>query len=151
MKCAATTIVDGNVRTCSYAEGVDHELHHSCDLGGLKCCDWKTSAEFNEGIGDDGYYTAHVTKPITSKARWDLIPWEQLQAVERVLTHGLSKHGSEFGWKERTRAEHVQALLRHAIEYARGKRFDEDTKQPVLAHVVARALFVMFHDGEVLK
>lgn len=140
-RCAATTIWKGEVKTCDrdHSDNVAPNSHSAATGGALRIS-WSSSAEFDEGV-----------RPIDEiKARWDLIPWDQLASVERVLTHGLDKHGSEFGWKERTRAEHVQALLRHAVEYARGKRFDEETKQPVLAHVVARALFVMFHDGEVL-
>lgn len=78
--------------------------------------------------------------------RWDLLPWKQLRKVVDVLTFGLTKHGSAFGWQERSRAEHEESFERHVKEYLSGRRVDHETKLPTLAHVMARALFLMWHD-----
>lgn len=147
MKCPAVTIKDGELVQCESL--VEHDEHWGAH--GNSSTRWRSPAELDEGVGDDGFYTAHDTLAKTKK-RWDLMPWDVLGWVERVLVAGMLKPGrTAFGWKDRPREEHVEALLRHVIEYAAGKRFDNETKLPVLAHVIARALFVMWHDGEVMR
>lgn len=91
--------------------------------------------------------------PITAgerdkKDRWDLLPWAELRMVARVLTSGISKHKSDFGWQSRPKSEHVQSALRHITSYLTGERLDPETGLPHLAHTVARLLFVAWHDNK---
>lgn len=88
----------------------------------------------------------------SSRDRWDLLPWSELRDIVGVLVFGAKKPGrSDFGWQKRSREEHVQAARGHFDEYMSGKRIDDETKLPTIAHVIARLLFVAWHDNNSSK
>lgn len=78
------------------------------------------------------------------KGRWDLLPWEALDEVVKVLTHGAERYAPE-NWRlvEGWRWRYLAALLRHVTAWARGRKFDEDSGLPHLAHAICCGLFLL--------
>jgi hypothetical protein len=85
------------------------------------------------------------------KLQWDLIPWDALEPVVRVLMCGAEKYPSADNWRRvndhRRRyinacLRHILATLRHEPEYC-----DPETDEPHLAHAVCCLLFLLARDG----
>jgi hypothetical protein len=72
-----------------------------------------------------------------------------LAAVTRVLEHGAQKYGRE-NWRKVSMARYHDAMCRHLNDY-NGQvatrlatlPLDKDTNLPVLAHLIASALFLL--------
>jgi hypothetical protein len=87
------------------------------------------------------------------KVRWELMPWEQLEEVAKVLTAGGIKY-EDNNWKiVEPRSRYVGALFRHFIKWFVNKeKFDKDIfklsgyKVSHLACLACNALFLMWFD-----
>lgn len=81
------------------------------------------------------------------KARMDLLPFESLEAVARVLTYGAKKYAPD-NWKlvpgasERYQA----AMLRHLSAHKRGEKIDPESGLSHLSHVACNALFLVYFE-----
>ena len=86
-------------------------------------------------------------KDDSEKIRMDLLPFESLEAVAKVLTFGAKKY-TDNGWKEIKNAEqeNVAALLRHLSKYLRGEKHDEESGLSHLSHMATRALFLVYFE-----
>lgn len=97
-------------------------------------------------------YTRLMTlKYDDGKRRWNLLPWEQLEEVVKVLEHGSKKY-SDDNWKTvaEGRRRYSDALMRHAIACMRGETHDEDNN-PHLASIVCNALFLLWFENQEKK
>jgi hypothetical protein len=73
-----------------------------------------------------------------------------LAAVTRVLEHGVHKYGRE-NWRKVSMQRYHDALCRHLNDYngqvattdGAALPLDNDTNLPVLAHLIASALFLL--------
>ena len=79
------------------------------------------------------------------KARMDLLPFESLDAISDVLTHGAKKYAPD-NWKIVTDAKsrYEAALLRHFSAYKRGESLDPESGLSHLAHMGCNALFLIW-------
>lgn len=81
------------------------------------------------------------------KTDWTLLPWDGLEPVVRVLSHGANKYGRD-NWQHVSNVRYVRAAFRHLIDHFRtGGAPDKDTGESHLAHVVCCALFVLAKPG----
>lgn len=81
-------------------------------------------------------------KDDADKAPLDLLPWDALEPVARVLGFGAEKYGrSNWRGLEPHRVE--GALLRHLAAHRRGEASDPDTGESHLAHLACNALFLL--------
>lgn len=92
-------------------------------------------------MGGDGI------KHDAGKDRWDLLPWEEVRDVVKVLTKGAEKYGEE-NWQAVPEAEdrYFAAAHRHLVEWRTGDCLDPDDGLPHLAHAVCCLLFLMWGD-----
>jgi hypothetical protein len=82
------------------------------------------------------------------KPRWSLLPPKEVRDVVDVLTFGAKSH-DDFGWKDKTKTEHFDALMRHINEWRSGNKLDngpDGSGKSHLAHAVCRLLFLMYLD-----
>lgn len=84
------------------------------------------------------------------KLQWDLLPWEALEPVVRVLMYGARKYPSADNWRRVNdhRSRYVNACLRHIIAAQKGEYTDDETGEPHLAHAVCCLLFLLARDGQ---
>jgi hypothetical protein len=89
------------------------------------------------------------------KAPLSLANYALIEAVSRVRSYGIEKHGDVDGWKTTTVKQHYDALLRHVYasleaEKERGDAlFDEESGLLHLAHAACNIMFLIeIHKGE---
>ena len=77
------------------------------------------------------------------KRRWDLMLWEELEEVVKVLEYGAKKYGINTynidDWDNR----YFSAIMRHLLAWKRGEKIDDESGINHLAHVIVNALFMM--------
>lgn len=79
------------------------------------------------------------------KDRWDLLPYEDLQQIVKVLTFGATKYG-DWNWQkvENGRSRYFAAAMRHLTKWWGGEKTDPESKIPHLAHVAVNILFLSY-------
>ncbi len=84
------------------------------------------------------------------KARWDLLPVEELEEVVEVLTHGANKYDDD-NWKyvERPLERYYAAAMRHLITWKKGQSLDNESNKSPLAHAICDLLFLMWFDSQI--
>lgn len=88
-------------------------------------------------------------KDDTGKDRWDLLTWEQIVEVVKVLTDGALVYGDD-NWQRVPNAKrrYFAAMMRHIDAWKRGEKQDKKSGHHPLAHAVCSALFLMWFDGQ---
>ena len=83
----------------------------------------------------------------SEKIRMDLLPFEALEAVADVLTHGARKY-TDNGWQtvENGERRYLAAMLRHLAARERGEARDAGSGLLHAAHVAADALFILWFE-----
>ena len=90
-------------------------------------------------------------KDDNGKPRWDLLLGTALlpavKSVLGVLMFGAQKY-ADNNWLKvpNARERYYDALLRHLTDWKMGKRYDEDSGLPTLAHAACDALFLLAFD-----
>jgi len=69
------------------------------------------------------------------KPNWTLMPWRQLERVQKVLDYGAVKYGP-FNWikVQDPITRYSAALTRHMVAYLQGDLYDEESGNHHLAH-----------------
>jgi len=85
---------------------------------------------------------------LKEKPRWDVLPWEQLKPVIRILNQGAERYNERYGeqhWKQTPegRMVYMNKAIRHIVEYMTGVREDADSGEDPRAHAVCDLLFSM--------
>lgn len=81
------------------------------------------------------------------KARWDLVPFDEMTDVVDVLTFGAVKYSPD-NWKRvpEARCRYIAAAFRHLVARARGEIIDPESGKPHTAHAVCCLLFLAWFD-----
>ena len=82
------------------------------------------------------------------KLRYDLLPFDAIDEVVKVLTYGVKKYPThEENWRVVSRPEDIKryeaALLRHMSEFMQGRKLDDETGITHMAHIACNALFII--------
>lgn len=82
------------------------------------------------------------------KPRWDLLPFDEMEAVVDVLTFGAQKYAPD-NWKhvKGARWRYLAASFRHLVARARGEILDKESGKPHTAHAVCCLLFLAWFDS----
>lgn len=77
------------------------------------------------------------------KLRWDLLPWQALEPVARVIQAGAVKYG-EYNWMSGfAYSRCFAAVMRHLWAWFLGEDRDPETRESHLAHAVCTLLFLL--------
>lgn len=81
------------------------------------------------------------------KPRMDLLPFNALEEVAKVLTFGAEKY-AENGWQKVDHAEsrYRAALLRHYCADQRGEKYDKESGLLHAAHMATNAIFILWFE-----
>ena len=82
----------------------------------------------------------------TDKPDWNLLPWDEVEQVVRVLQYGAKKY-SPNNWVHVSWARYSSAAIRHIVARLRGQILDPETGLPHLAHAVCCLLFLIYKDN----
>lgn len=104
--------------------------------------------KFLEG-GSDEVLPPVGRKFDSDKVRMELLPFEALYEIAKVLTFGAEKYDDDNwrqvqGWKKR----YSGALLRHYTDYSIGKNIDGESGLHHLAHLCCCGLFLLAKELE---
>ena len=89
------------------------------------------------------------------KDRWDLLPWDIVQEIVKVLTYGSKKYTPD-NWKqvEPYRERYFAACMRHLAAWRNGELINDETKLSHLSHAITNLIFIAWKDrnhGQVLS
>ena len=77
------------------------------------------------------------------KIRWDLLPWDGLEEIVKVLMFGATKYG-EYNWTKGMAWQRLgRAAIGHIIDWLRGRNVDNETGISHLAHAGCCILFLL--------
>ena len=81
------------------------------------------------------------------KPRMELLPFEALYEIAKVLTYGAEKYAPN-NWKKvkNGKERYVGALLRHLTEMQKGNKIDEESGLSHAAHLACNALFILYFE-----
>lgn len=77
-----------------------------------------------------------------AKPRLELLPFDALVEVAKVLTVGAAKYG-DHNWRLVERFRYEGAMLRHYSAIQSGEATDPETGLPHAAHLACNALFIL--------
>jgi len=82
------------------------------------------------------------------KLRYDLMPFDALDEVAKVLTYGINKYPKpEENWRINSTEQDIKrykaAMLRHLSEDMQGRKFDTESGLAHTAHIATNALFIL--------
>lgn len=108
--------------------------------------------DYSGRCGACGYVYSLSTsgrKDDNGKARWDLLPWRQVQSAVDVLTFGAKKY-ADNNWQkvENPRERYFAAAQRHIADWRGGEKNDPESGLPHLAHAVCCLIFMMWFDEQ---
>jgi hypothetical protein len=83
----------------------------------------------------------------SGKLRYTLLPFKAITEVVKVLEFGKQKYAKD-NWQKVTNGKerYLDAAFRHLVDYLEGKKVDEESGLPTLAHAVCDLLFVLWFD-----
>lgn len=85
-------------------------------------------------------------KDDSKKAGMDLLPYDALVEVAKVLDYGKQKYDAH-NWKKGLAYSRVLAAAqRHMGEYSEGRRTDNETDLSHIAHAAANLLFLLWYE-----
>ena len=88
----------------------------------------------------------------TGKLPYDLLPFSVIDSIVRVQQFGMFKYGAN-NWQrvKRGKARYIAAALRHISAVQQGKRYDDESGQPHLAHALCSLMYAEWIDQQHLK
>lgn len=87
--------------------------------------------------------TGKGVKHDAGKLPYDLLPWQALEEVVKVLEFGAAEYGP-YNWASGMKFSRLlAAAFRHLVSYWRGERNDAETGYSHLAHAVCCLLFLL--------
>ncbi len=81
------------------------------------------------------------------KVRMDLLPFDCLTEIAKVLTYGAEKY-KDNSWKtvKNGKRRYLGALLRHIDAMERGKKIDPESGLSHAAHMACNAIFLLWFE-----
>lgn len=100
--------------------------------------------DFSEGLqAKETTVRGDAKKFDHGKTMWDLLPYDQIEKVAEVMTHGAGKYGAE-SWKKVDKARYEAAFMRHYVAWKKGNLLDKDSGLTHLSHAACNMLFLMW-------
>lgn len=81
------------------------------------------------------------------KLRWDLLPWESVEEIVKILTYGSTKYGSNLwqqldNWEDR----YFAAAIRHLVAWRKGEKLDKESGLKHLSHAACNLIFLIHNE-----
>ena len=80
-----------------------------------------------------------------NKLRWDLLPWDAIEAIVDVYTYGAKKY-EDNNWKFVDKDRYFSALMRHLTASRNGETRDEESGRSHLAHAAWNAITLLWFE-----
>jgi hypothetical protein len=97
-------------------------------------------------LPDNQDLTKGGVKHDADKNRWELMPFDALDEVAKVLTIGAKKY-KDRNWETGMRwGRPMGAAYRHESAFWQGERYDQETGTHTLANAICELLFLLAYD-----
>lgn len=97
---------------------------------------------YNYSIGEVRAASEAGRKFDSGKDRFDLLPWQALRLVVKVMTFGAAKYEAN-NWQGVEVDRYEAAMMRHYVAWRAGEIWDDESGLPHLAHMTCCALFIL--------
>lgn len=77
------------------------------------------------------------------KLRWDLLPYDAIEKIVEIMTHGANKYAPN-NWRKVAIERYQGALMRHFTADINGEVIDKDSGLLHVAHMACNALFILW-------
>jgi hypothetical protein len=77
------------------------------------------------------------------KVRWDLVPWDAMEEIVKVLTYGANKYADRNWEKGMEYGRLIRATIGHVTDWAMRRDVDSETGLSHLAHAGCCILFLL--------
>lgn len=78
------------------------------------------------------------------KREWSLVDFESLEPMVEVLEFGAKKYAPHNWKKGLSTTKILESMLRHVFELLQNKDLDEESKLPIIGHVMCNAMFYAY-------
>ena len=89
-----------------------------------------------------------MMKDDSEKLRFDLVPFEPIEALAEILTYGAKKYAPN-NWKKGNTHEDIErvfaAFMRHINKYRQGEDIDPESGFPHIYHAFCNLAFIIYH------
>ncbi len=100
----------------------------------------------SEGHDVDKFYPPDEGKKFDSgKLRWDLLMWDVLQDLAKVITYGAEKY-TPNNWQKNPMWKYKAAYMRHYVAWLLGEENDQESGLHHLAHAMCNLMFLHWQD-----
>lgn len=84
----------------------------------------------------------------SGKAPWDVVPFECLDELVKILNYGVKKYGKPSGWQhvENMEDRYFAALMRHLSAWRQGERIDPESGELHLSHALCNVVFLVWKE-----
>lgn len=79
------------------------------------------------------------------KPQWDLVDFDSLKPMVRVLEFWMKKYAKDNWKKEMEKRQILNSLMRHLIALMRWEENDPESWLPHIGHLMCNALFYSYH------
>lgn len=79
----------------------------------------------------------------TKKAQWNLLPYDAVEEVVKIMTYGAAKYEPN-NWKKVEPERYVAAMMRHLTAHMKGELLDDESGFLHAAHMACNALFILW-------
>lgn len=86
----------------------------------------------------------------TMKLRWDLMPFDVLDALVDIYTYGAHKYGAN-NWQNVESERYAGAALRHISLSRQGEKLDQESKKSHLAHACWNIMTLLWKELQIEK
>lgn len=83
------------------------------------------------------------------KPKWNLVHFESLLPLVRVLEFGAKKYSPNNWKKPMDTGEILNSMMRHLTALMDGEELDKESKLPHIGHLLCNAMFYSYHTNKV--
>lgn len=89
----------------------------------------------------------------TGKLQYDLVPFECVDELAKILTYGAAKYGRPSGWEsvEDMENRYFAALMRHLSKHKQGEKRDDESGHLHLSHALCNVVFLLWKELQANK
>jgi len=82
----------------------------------------------------------------TGKLRWDLVDWEGIEEMLKVLEFGANKYAANNWQKGLHKKEILESTQRHLIKLFQDEEVDQESQLHHAGHIMCNMMFYLYHD-----
>lgn len=82
------------------------------------------------------------------KLPYDVVPFECLDELCKILQYGIEKYGKPSGWQyvEHMEDRYFAALMRHLSAHRQGEKLDPESGHLHLSHALCNVVFLLWKE-----